>query len=883
VWYRRVLCRVVLVAAALALCCAGSAFAEVTGAADDLRTGWYPDEPSLAPGSVTESAFGQAFKASLKGAILAQPLVGNGTLLVVTEDDWAYGLDPVTGAVRWGKSFGTPVNSSELGCLDISPHVGITSTPVIDTASNIAYFVANSYLKGESGESGWYMHAVNLASGNEVSGFPLEISGTAENIAGVTLVGNKQLQRPALLMMEGVVYAAFGSHCDFTPYSGLIVGVATSGHLTTKWAVSSEGGSIWQSGGGLISDGAKQILFTTANANGTPGAGDPEKGPGDKPPEGRLGESVVRLEVNSEGHLKATEFFSPANNAFLDETDRDLGSAAPIALPSQYFGTPADPNLLVQPSKTGELYLLNRNALGGMKQGPGETDLVIHEQGLGEYGGVWDGSAVWPGDGGYVYIPGVSKPNTGSENFDYLRYFKYGVEGGVPKLSVAAKSSEEFGFGSGSPIVTSNGTSSGSAVLWITHCPYGETNHCEKAELWAYNAVPVEGKPKRLWTAPLGLASKFSRPDPSNGHVYVGNKEGQLFSFSGHVLTPSTTSLEFGSVSVGGQHVAEMTFTNSGTPLKVSAVRPPPAPFAASGLPAVGTTIDPGQVITVRVTFSPTVSGSFSGSLGFTTAAGEATITLSGSAPTPLTVSTTSLEFGTVLVGDQHASEVTFTNTGPSRKVSAVHAPSAPFEAAGLPEAGTLIEPGQVITVRIAFGPTAPGAFTSSLSIITEGEEASISLAGSAPTPSPPPEPTPTPGVGGAQTTASLLTSPGAFGTLSVATQPLPTLVKLKLHLLASKPGHKRKATVKYTLSTAAEVHIVVYRRVISHRCERGARTCTHYVRTSIKLTVTGNAGADHLTLDLTRLFPGVYRLSATPIARPGVPTVTRSVGFTMR
>jgi hypothetical protein len=354
----------------------------------------------------------------------------------------------------------------------------------------------------------------------------------------------------------------------------------------------------------------------------------------------------------------------------------------------------------------------------------------------------------------------------------------------VPKLSVAAKSSEEFGFGSGSPIVTSNGTSSGSAVLWITHCPYGETNHCEKAELWAYNAVPVAGKPKRLWTAPLGLASKFSRPDASNGHVYVGNKEGQLFSFSGHVLTPSTTSLEFGSVPVGGQHVAEMTFTNSGTPLKVSAVRPPPPPFAASGLPAVGTTIDPGQVI----------------------------------------------------------------------------------------------------TVRIAFGPTAPGAFTSSLSIMTEGEEASISLAGSAPTPSPPQEPTPTPSaVGGAQTTASLLTSPGAFGSLSVATQPLPTLGKLKLHLLPSKPGHKRKATVKYTLSTAAEVHIVLYRRVISHRCERGARTCTHYVRTSIKLTVTGNAGADHLTLDLTRLFPGVYRLSATPIARAGVPTVTRSVAFTMR
>src|SRR5437660_5881120 len=67
VWYR-VLWRVALVAAALALCCPGAAPAEeVTGAADNLRTGWYPDEPSLAPASVTESAFAQAVKTALKG------------------------------------------------------------------------------------------------------------------------------------------------------------------------------------------------------------------------------------------------------------------------------------------------------------------------------------------------------------------------------------------------------------------------------------------------------------------------------------------------------------------------------------------------------------------------------------------------------------------------------------------------------------------------------------------------------------------------------------------------------------------------------------------------------------------------------------------------
>jgi outer membrane protein assembly factor BamB len=779
VWCRRLSRGVALSGAAVALCCSTSASGEVTGAADNLRTGWYPDEPSLAPASVTPSTFGQAFKTQLKGAIMGQPLIANGTLLVVTEDDWAYGLDPITGAVRWEKHVGTPVNSSEIGCPDISPHIGITSTPVIDTASNVAYFVSNAYLKGESGESGWYMHALDLASGSEITGFPVQISGKADNNKNVTLVGNKQLQRPALLMMGGVIYAAFGSHCDFTPYAGLIAGVSSSGHLTTLWAVSEKGGSIWQSGGGLISDGPGQILFTTANASGTPGAGDPQPGPGSKPPEGFLGESVVRLQVQPEGHLKAIEFFSPANNKQLDEIDLDLGSAAPIALPSAYFGTPADPNLVVQPSKTGELYLLNRTELGGMGQGPKGTDKVIAEQGLGVYGGVWDGSAVWPGDGGYVYIPGVSKPNTGSENFDHLRYFKYGVEAGVPKLTVAATSTEEFGFGSGSPTITSSGTSSGSAVLWITHCPYVEPNHCEKAELWAYNAVPVEGKPQRLWNVPIGWASKFSRPEASGGHIYVANTEGQLFSFSGHVLTPSTSTLEMGTVPVGGQQVGEVTFTNTGTPLKVSAVRGPPAPFEATGLPTVGTTLEPGQVIAVHVKLSPTAPGSFTGSLALTTQAGETSVALSGVAPGP-------------------------------------------------------------------------------------------------------PAQQPPPATGGAQTTAALVTSPGTAGTLGSA-QSLLSIGNMKLHLLVSKLGHGRRAKVTYTLTTAGRIELVLFRRVISHRCRGGAHTCARYVRTKSSFNVAGHAGNNVLLLNLGRLPPGDYRLSATPTAPPPARTTTRTVAFTVR
>jgi outer membrane protein assembly factor BamB len=623
--------------AVVALAGAGPAFAEVTGAADNLRTGWYPDEPSLTPSLLGGGGFQQLFKDPLEGQIYAQPLTANGTLLVVTEENWAYGIDPLTGAVRWEKNFGTAVEAGEeaqdpVKCTDLAPRVGITGTPVIDTEHNVAYFVSNSYVSGSSGAIAWYMHAIDLGSGNEVAGFPKKIEGEAQNLPGVTFEAPQELQRPALLMMNGVVYAAFGGHCDNPPYEGWIVGVSTSGQIATKWATSAHGGSIWQAGGGLVSDAPGQILFTTGNGTGVFGESDPAKGPGDHPPEGKLGESVVRVAVQSQGTLQPTDFFSPFNNAELDEHDFDLGSSAPVALPSQYFGTPSVPNLIVQDGKQGNIYLLNRDALGGMREGPGETDQVVQK--LGPFGGVWDGSAVWPGDGGYVYIPTVSAGGEEGGSEGSLLFLKYGVQGGAPTLSRAAESAanEKFAFGSGSPIVTSNGTSSGSGVMWITRCPVAT---CVNAKLVAYNPVPAGEKALQvLWSGPIGIANKFSRPDASNGHVYVGNKEGDIFGYSGPALTPSTTSLALGVVPVGGQATGTVTFTNTGTPLKVGAVRAPSGPFEATGLPPVGTIIEPGQVISVGVAFRPASLGSFSGSLGLTTEAGETNIALSGSTPT---------------------------------------------------------------------------------------------------------------------------------------------------------------------------------------------------------------------------------------------------------
>jgi hypothetical protein len=345
----------------------------------------------------------------------------------------------------------------------------------------------------------------------------VQITGEAENLAPevVPFEPVQLLQRPALLMMNGVVYAAFGSHCDISPFEGWIVGVsATSGQVVTKWATSAaHGGSIWQSGGGLVSDGPNRILFSTGNDAGEPGVWDPPEGPGTQSPapEGRLGESVVRVEAQSGGALATKDYFSPFNSKLLDEQDLDVGSSAPVGLPSPYFGTAKVPHLLVQESKIGSVYLLNRDGLGG--RGSAANNVL---QELGPYGGVWGAASVWPGEGGYVAVPAFS-----------LRFFKYGESAGAPAVAEVAHTAEEASFGSGSPIVTSNGTTSGSGVLWITWCP---PVGCQEAELRAYNPAS-SGEPEPFWTAKVGFASKFSRPDASGGHIYVGNREGALIGF----------------------------------------------------------------------------------------------------------------------------------------------------------------------------------------------------------------------------------------------------------------------------------------------------------------------------------------------------------------
>ena len=728
-----VVCVLSLLASAAQASAAEEKFgSSLTNSGGNLRTGWYPNEPSITPELVSGGTFGQLWSAPVEGQVYAQPLLDDGTLLVATEKNNLYGLNPKTGAQEWTDSLGEPWNPGEISCADLAPEVGVTSTPVIDGETNVEYLTYKTYREAKK-EPEWFMDAVNVSSGAQEPGFPVQLTGTAQNAPGETFEPKTQLQRPGLLLMEGGVYAAFGSDCDTSPWDGWVFGVSTKGEVKARWVAdeSGIGAGIWQSGSGLNSYGPGTILLSTGN-----GGAPTKPAAGDTPPT-NLGESIVRLQVQPNGSLKAADFFAPFNASTLDTWDADFASGGVTGLPEEYFGTLEIPRLSVAVGKDGYVYLLNSENLGGIAQGPGGSDDVV--QRIGPYGGVWSRPGVWPGEGGWVYIPTASGGTSASGSSGNLQVYEYGLSGsGKPTLSLQGTSAEAFGFSSSAPIITSNGTEEGSALVWIVWTPNGTG---EGAQLRAYNPIPEDGKPILRWSAPIGTSAKFATPGVGDERLYVGTRDGHVLAF-GSPVTPmlAGSATTFPTTTIGKSLEKTVTLTAT-EPLTLSTLESNSSQFALGTpslpLPAALTT---GEEIHVPITFSPTASGPIGATLTATTSTDKtAQFGLSGVGraqaaqleATPLVVT-----FGATAVGESVSAGATFRNVGGSPlTIEKVDLPSAPFATEGPPKVGDTIDPGGAITVTVTFHPAETGAFTGELGLDTSGGNEAVALSGAAGTP----------------------------------------------------------------------------------------------------------------------------------------------------
>ena len=721
------------------------------------RDGWYPEASLLTPANITRDGFGALFSVPVTGQVLAQPVMDGSNVIVATEENWVYGINQVTGARQWAVQVGSNVGAQPFNdvkptvptlspwwCSDLEPYIGITSTPVVDATTGVIYVVAMEQLA--NGTLSYFMHALNPVNGDEEPNFPVAIEGTAQNNPSAVFNAYDELQRVALTLSDGTIYFGFSSHCDSNPFQGYVAGISETGHLTALWTSvnsdSTTGAGIWQAGGGFASDAPGQLIG--ASGNSTLGTSPSGTISGKSPPTtGTLGESDFRLVAQKDGSLQTTDFFTPYDAATLDVDDLDFGSGAPVLLPNQ-FGTAADPHLLVQTGKEGYVYLLDAQNLGGVSAGDAGA---LAQQG--PDGGAWATPGVWPGNGGYIYVPTsdggtMSLGNSTQGDFNVFQVTKPSSASPAFQLPLVAKGPQPVGFGTSSPIVTSNGTTAGSAVVWIVQLQNGGGN---EAELQAYDAVPsagtsaIPGQLKLINQWPVHDAVKFAPPGIGDNRLFVPTMDGRLLAFGLHAPTFVTgRAATFGPTIIGKTStvtlpfVAKRAFTITAgaggcglctrtSQFKVAATSPA---FVHGEL-----SVRAGKTLTIRATFRPTgISGLRSDILRMVTSLGEVDFAFNGvgRAATPwVTASTLGLTLPGYLIGQRRSavSTITYTNFGSvAAKITAYSSSLAPFTEAGLPKVGTLIPAGKSFKVTISFSSHTPGTYHRALIVVTNSPRA---------------------------------------------------------------------------------------------------------------------------------------------------------------
>jgi outer membrane protein assembly factor BamB len=745
---------------------------DVTASQNLLRNGWDQNEPAMGPSVVP--SFVQRFNATVAGSVYAQPLVVGSTVIVATENDQVYGLDAGTGAQLWHTSLGSPYPISTVStftkCTDLVPNIGVTGTPAYDPATNDIYMFANIMT---SGSPAYFMVQMDPSSGNVIHETP--ITGHPSNDSNITFSAKYEMERPAVMVLDGAVYGAFASHCDTKPYSGYVARVNLSTNSATLWSdesgVTYNQAGIWQSGGGIMSDGSGRVFV--ASGNGVSPTAHAGTSPG-----GQLAESVIRLAVNTSGTLAAKDFFSPANAPSLDAADTDYGSGGPVGVQFPIGSFQA----LAQIGKDGRIWLLNTAGLGGRKQGSGATDADLFVTKA--YGGEWGHPAIFgdtpvtransatPLDNDFLFSVGKD---------DVMRVFRFYVSStGKAGLTNLANSSLTYGFTSGSPVVTSSGDDPTSAVIWEVFTPNttGKTGAGSQLEAYALGKVAASGGTpssclstspctlQNIWSSPKFTSAKFSIPATSQGWVYVGTRDGHLLAFAAPAAAapaaaaaaafPQTAVSSTTSKPVSVTAKKTVTFTGVTASTGASNATAPASQFTVgqvtetkkgSSTPVPVTfpvTLAKGDKLTAQATYAPAAPGGASGALSFSTGSASfptVDVPLSGEGtqdglfPQP-SAQTFPLapDQGVVPVpvGIQRPEVVTITNFGTTTQtVTSVTPPAAPFTATGLPAAGSTIKPGESISVQLTFAPSSAGPASGSFTVAgSSGTPATVSLSG---------------------------------------------------------------------------------------------------------------------------------------------------------
>ena len=502
--------------------------------ADNNRSGLNAGEQSLSPSNVTPQTFGKLFSYLVDGYVYGEPLLmsnvtingsSHNVLYAATEHDSVYAFD----ADSYGN--GTPLwqvsllqsGETPLTGASIKPFLGVTSTPVIDSASNTMYVV--SAQTSAANGSTFRLSALDITTGAQKPGSPVTIqaavAGTnSDAVNGIVHLTNSCVQRAALLLENGTIYIGFGS-C----HSGWLLAydaqkLTQTGVFNASPNLNGEGpyasaGGIWMGAGGPAADSAGNIYAVTGN------------GPWDA--QTAWSDSVLKFDA----HLaKVQDYFTPSDYAFMNCKDSDLAAGGLLLIP----GT----SQALTGGKTGRLYMVNTANLGHEQVGDaGATQTLYFESDL-----------VIP------YATSCTDPNTMNthtstvnsyENFGTAAYFNGSVYLGItPTAANIPSGIRQFTYSTGSttltpgayatqgvqqssygttPFVSANGATNG--VVWMVDHGFPlQTPPPAVVSVATLRAYDANDLTKELYDSGTnsgdtpGYGIKFTSPIVANGKVY---------------------------------------------------------------------------------------------------------------------------------------------------------------------------------------------------------------------------------------------------------------------------------------------------------------------------------------------------------------------------
>ncbi len=504
---------------------------------DIARDGLNPQETILTQSNVNSAQFGKIGFDTVDGKVDAQPLylanlmVGSqlrNVLFIATEHASVYAFDADTGVQLWKTSVlgSAETTSDDHNCSQITPEIGITSTPVIDRKqgpNGTLFTVAMS--KDSNGAYHQRLHALDITTGAEIPGSPTEITATYPGTGDNTQNGNvvfdpsQYAERAALLLLNGNIYMGWTSHCDIGLYTGWVMAYSESTLQQTQLlnlTPNGHEGSIWMSGGGIAADSQGNIYLL--DANGTFDTALDAKG---FPTKGDYGNAMVKLSTT--GKLAVADYFEMYNTESESNEDLDLGSGGALLLPDQTDTNGIVHHLIVGAGKDKNIYLADRDNLGKFNPATDPMDSNIYQQLTGAMAGlVYSTPAYF---NGVLYY---------AADGDTLKAFP--LTNAQLALTPSSQTTIKFPHPGPTPSISANGAQNG--IVWAL-----ESSLTSPGVLHAYDPANLAHEFYNSNQAingrdSFGNGNKFITPVIVNGKVYVGTQNGvAVFG-----LLPSTPS-----------------------------------------------------------------------------------------------------------------------------------------------------------------------------------------------------------------------------------------------------------------------------------------------------------------------------------------------------